>query len=197
MTVATNANVSGAKMAAQAIAAGADRAFLMGYAYRSAGSAPGSIDPLARSGGSLSLTASLDLYSQYGVPLERVLLGLPLYGRIWPTVSGALGSPRRTDLSGSTFVYQNLDTLRATGTIVAEDYVPVEEASRLVRTVSGVYWQGFYDSQANLEAKMRVEDKSIGQADLDAFAREAHEKICPYSHATRGNVDVAFDVIGG
>jgi len=156
VTVATNANVSGAKMAAQAIAAGADRAFLMGYAYRSAGSAPGSIDPLARSGGSLSLTSSLDLYSQYGVPLERVLLGLPLYGRTWPTVSGALGSPRRTDLTGSTFVYQNLDTLRATGTIVAEDYVPVEEASRLVRTVSGVYWQSFYDSQANLEAKMRV-----------------------------------------
>jgi organic hydroperoxide reductase OsmC/OhrA len=22
-------------------------------------------------------------------------------------------------------------------------------------------------------------------------------KICPYSHAARGNVDVAFDVIGG
>ena len=26
--------------------------------------------------------------------------------------------------------------------------------------------------------------------------KEAHKKVCPYSHATRGNVDVAFDVIG-
>jgi len=48
-----------------------------------------------------------------------------------------------------------------------------------------------------LAVKMRVEDRSLGQADLAAFAQEAHEKICPYSHATRGNVDVAFEVIGG
>jgi len=48
-----------------------------------------------------------------------------------------------------------------------------------------------------LAVKMRVEDRGLGQADLAAFAQEAHEKICPYSHATRGNVDVAFEVIGG
>src|SRR6266513_50837 len=48
-----------------------------------------------------------------------------------------------------------------------------------------------------LAVKLRVEDKSIAQAELAAFVREAHEKICPYSHATRGNVDVAFEVIGG
>ena len=48
-----------------------------------------------------------------------------------------------------------------------------------------------------LAVKMSVEDKSIAQSELAAFVREAHEKICPYSHATRGNVDVAFEVIGG
>jgi osmotically inducible protein OsmC len=47
-----------------------------------------------------------------------------------------------------------------------------------------------------LAVKMRVEDKSLPQADLAALAREAHEKICPYSHATRGNVNVQFDVVG-
>ena len=47
-----------------------------------------------------------------------------------------------------------------------------------------------------LAVKIRVEDKSIAQAELATFVREAHEKICPYSHATRGNVDVAFDVVG-
>ena len=45
--------------------------------------------------------------------------------------------------------------------------------------------------------KLLVEDPSLPQSDLDAFAREAHEKICPYSHATRGNVDVKLEVIGG
>jgi osmotically inducible protein OsmC len=47
-----------------------------------------------------------------------------------------------------------------------------------------------------LSVKMRVEDKSIPQAELAALVKEAHEKICPYSHATRGNVDVLFEVIG-
>lgn len=47
-----------------------------------------------------------------------------------------------------------------------------------------------------LAVKMRVEDKSLKQAELEALAREAHEKICPYSHATRNNVDVRIEVLG-
>jgi hypothetical protein len=47
-----------------------------------------------------------------------------------------------------------------------------------------------------LAVKMRVEDTSLPQAELEALAREAHEKICPYSHATRGNVPVEFEVVG-
>ena len=48
-----------------------------------------------------------------------------------------------------------------------------------------------------LSVKMRVEDKSLSQADLSALTKEAHEKICPYSHATRNNVNVEFEVVGG
>jgi len=48
-----------------------------------------------------------------------------------------------------------------------------------------------------LAVKMRVEDKSLPQAELAALAKTAHETICPYSHATRGNVDVQFEVVGG
>src|SRR4030081_3040118 len=47
-----------------------------------------------------------------------------------------------------------------------------------------------------LAVKMHVEDKSLPQAELAALAEEAHEKICPYSHATRSNIDVPFDVVG-
>ena len=47
-----------------------------------------------------------------------------------------------------------------------------------------------------LAVKMRVEDRSISKADLSALAREAHEKICPYSHATRNNVPVELEVVG-
>jgi osmotically inducible protein OsmC len=47
-----------------------------------------------------------------------------------------------------------------------------------------------------IAVKMHVEDKSHSQADLEALVGEAHEKICPYSHATRGNVDVEIAVSG-
>jgi lipoyl-dependent peroxiredoxin len=48
-----------------------------------------------------------------------------------------------------------------------------------------------------LAVKLNVEDKSLPQADLAALAKKAHEKICPYSHATRNNVDVTLEVAGG
>lgn len=48
-----------------------------------------------------------------------------------------------------------------------------------------------------ISVAMTVEDRSLPQATLDALVREAHEKICPYSHATRGNVAVTLEVVGG
>jgi len=47
-----------------------------------------------------------------------------------------------------------------------------------------------------LAVKLKVEDKTLPQAELAALAREAHEQICPYSHATRNNVPVDLDVSG-
>lgn len=41
-----------------------------------------------------------------------------------------------------------------------------------------------------LEVKLHVKDPSLADAELADIAREAHERICPYSHATRGNVPV-------
>jgi Ohr subfamily peroxiredoxin len=48
-----------------------------------------------------------------------------------------------------------------------------------------------------LTVKLNITDPSIPQAELQSLANEAHEKICPYSHATRGNVDVEVNVKGG
>ncbi|SRR5579885_534555 len=47
-----------------------------------------------------------------------------------------------------------------------------------------------------LAVKMNVEDKTLPQAELAMLVKEAHEQICPYSHATRNNVEVSFDIIG-
>lgn len=47
-----------------------------------------------------------------------------------------------------------------------------------------------------LAVKMRVEDKSLPQADLASIVKEAHEKVCPYSNATRNNINVTLEVVG-
>jgi Ohr subfamily peroxiredoxin len=48
-----------------------------------------------------------------------------------------------------------------------------------------------------LAVVLKVTDPTVPQATLQALANEAHEKICPYSHATRNNVDVSLAVTGG
>ncbi len=45
--------------------------------------------------------------------------------------------------------------------------------------------------------KMSVAEPSIPQAELEQMVHETHENICPYSHATRGNIAIEFEVKGG
>ncbi|HEU0242922.1 MAG TPA: glycosyl hydrolase family 18 protein [Candidatus Limnocylindrales bacterium] len=95
VSAATGAGTLGAAMAVAAADGGADRIFLMGYDYRVAASAPGASAPLDRSdGGERSLRSSLDLYQALGVPADRLLLGLPLYGMTWPVAAPVIGAPQ-------------------------------------------------------------------------------------------------------
>lgn len=43
---------------------------------------------------------------------------------------------------------------------------------------------------------MKVTHPALATDELKALVEEAHEKICPYSHATRGNIDFALEVVG-
>jgi len=47
-----------------------------------------------------------------------------------------------------------------------------------------------------LAVTLHVVSPTVPTAVLKELANEAHEKICPYSHATRGNVQVDLDVKG-
>ena len=94
VSVSTQANELGAGMAAAAASAGADRIFLMGYDYHWAGSNPGASAPIDRLDGEpRDLVWSLDLYGALGVPVDRTILGLPLYGMTWPVIGPGVGSP--------------------------------------------------------------------------------------------------------
>jgi spore germination protein YaaH len=173
-TVATNANVSGARMAGRALAAGIGAAFLMGYDYRINGSTTvGSVAPLFRAGGGLSLSASLDLYAGEGVPLDRVILGLPLYGRTWQTAGPGLGAARAAGVPGAPFFFRDLAELQGQGTVLAADVDTLESSARLVRDVDGATYQTYYDTPATVAPKLAlVDSRGLGGVGFWALGYE-------------------------
>jgi spore germination protein YaaH len=73
---------------------GADAIFIMGYDYRIASSSSaGSVDPLA--GPVYDLADTVAAYRAH-VPANRLILGIPYYGRSWPTVSDAKNAKTQT-----------------------------------------------------------------------------------------------------
>jgi Ohr subfamily peroxiredoxin len=47
-----------------------------------------------------------------------------------------------------------------------------------------------------IAVSMKVTHPTLSTEELRALVNEAHEKVCPYSHATRGNIDFALEVQG-
>lgn len=138
VSVATNANSSGAQMARLAADAGADRIFIMGYGYRTTSSSPGAIAPLAGrlSPGGLDIRWTIDRYLQEGVPLGRAILGLPYYGISWPTASDSLGAAK----TGAGTTYTPRKQIGKPASLgVPLRYEPGESVS----------WYAWYDGEAD------------------------------------------------
>lgn len=154
VSVATQANSSGAAMAVAATNAGVDRIFLMGYDYHWKGSAPGASAPLdRRDGDEKDLVWSLELYERLGVPVQRTLLGLPLYGIVWPTASGELGAPN-TGRGESWIPARNLEFITDPGRIPELDPIEVVDFHAF-ESEDG--WIAIYvDSVRTLAPKLRL-----------------------------------------
>ena len=60
-------------------------------------------------------------------------------------------------------------------------------------TVTGVVGLAAQEVGFKLEVALEVETQGLSQADAEALVATAHQ-VCPYSNATRGNVDVAITV---
>ncbi len=161
VSVATTANPGGASMALAASTAGADRIFLMGYGYHSAGSEPGATAPIARDDGSeKDLVWSLDLYEAAGVPVDRTLLGLPLYGMVWPVDSGEPDAAKTGP--GDTWVPRShLDVLTDPAIVPVLDPVEQVEVYTLPTTdkTGKAGWEAVYlDSPGTLTPKLALAD---------------------------------------
>lgn len=156
VSVATGAGVRGTAMAAAASEGGADRIFLMGYDYHTAGSEPGASAPLGRRDGSQKdLVWSLDLYRVAGVPAERTILGLPLYGMSWPTAEAVIGAGA-TGRGDIWIPRRNLDVL---GDPVSSPVFDSMENVEVLAVRAGSGWRAIYfDSPASLTPKLALAD---------------------------------------
>jgi hypothetical protein len=67
-----------------------DGLFIMGYGYHWTGGSAGPNAPLHGSGtwGSYGLEWSVEDYVSYGASPDKIILGLPLYGQVWPVADG-------------------------------------------------------------------------------------------------------------
>jgi spore germination protein len=153
VSVATQANVRGTAMALAASIADADRVFLMGYDYHWSGSQPGASSPVDRIDGLYDLRWSIDSYVEAGVPRDRILLGLPLYGMTWRSTgpdrfSPVVGNGKSWILDG------NLDVLLDPEFTPQRD--PIEHAEFFVKQDGDTWLHTYYDSPATLRLKLAL-----------------------------------------
>ena len=154
VSVATMANVSGSVMARAAATGGADRIFMMGYDYHWSGSGPGASAPLARRDGSeKDLPWSLDHYRLAGVPVERTIMGLPLYGMSWAAEGPEPGAAHSS--KGSVWIpRRNLDDLADPASPPVLD--PLESVEVLALPEGDAWRTVYYDSPASLTPKLAL-----------------------------------------
>ncbi len=79
--------------------------FIMGYGYHWSGGDPGPVAPLHESTtwGKYGLDWSVQDHMTWGAPADRIILGMPLYGRDWPSVNTDIPGDATGD--GSAVVY--------------------------------------------------------------------------------------------
>jgi hypothetical protein len=96
------------------LSAAADALFIMGYGYHWKGGNPGPLSPLWGGGiwGKYSLQWSVEDHLQWGATKDSIVLGLPLYGRNWPSTSQAV--PGTATGNGEAVVYSKAVALGET-----------------------------------------------------------------------------------
>jgi hypothetical protein len=153
LTVATTSNHAGAELARTAVAAGADRALLMGYDYHWSGSGPGASSPIQNRDPGLDLTQSIVDYVETGVPRDQILLGLPLYGMTWHLA----GPDRAFEVTGKgqTWIPANhLDVLNSAAFTPTLD--PLELSESFIVQDGDSWAATYYDSPRTLQPKLEL-----------------------------------------
>lgn len=157
LSAATRLSPDGAALAGAAVAGGADRIFLMGYGYHWSRSGPGASAPLDEIDGRPDLRTSIAAYAAAGVPPERIILGLPLFGMSWPVVSADRDAPSIG--TGVTWIPSaHRSVLTAPGFVSNPDWLQATEFFATANATTAVPgWRAtFYDSPRTLLPKLQL-----------------------------------------
>lgn len=153
LSVATMGSNAGADLALAAIAAGVDRVFLMGYDYHWSGSNPGASAPIDRLDGTSTLRWSIGTYLANGVPADRIILGLPLFGMSWPVASADRYAVRTGN--GASWIPALHAAMLTKSTFLPYHDLLEETEFVAIRDPSGGGWHAvFYDSPRTLRPKL-------------------------------------------
>jgi osmotically inducible protein OsmC len=99
---------------------------------------------------------------------------------------GAATNPEQLFAAGYAACFENA-LLR----VARERKQPIRESSVTGHVTIGRNEKGFFELAVELEVSVPDRDK----AEIEELVRVAHEEVCPYSRATRGNIEVKLRVV--
>jgi Ohr subfamily peroxiredoxin len=99
---------------------------------------------------------------------------------------GAATNPEQLFAAGYAACFEN-----AVMRVARERKAPIRESSVTAHVGIGRNEAGFFELAVTLDLSVPGRDRS----EIEEFARIAHAEVCPYSRATRGNIDVRIRVV--
>jgi len=75
--------------------------------------------------------------------------------------------------------------------VARERKTPIRDSTVTARVGIGREDNGYF----SLSVELLVSAPGREQAEIEELARIAHEQVCPYSHATRGNINVSVKTV--
>ena len=99
---------------------------------------------------------------------------------------GAATNPEQLFAAGYAACFENA-LLR----VARERKAPIRESSVTARVGIGREESGYFRLTVALEVSVPGRDR----AEVEEMVRTAHEEVCPYSRATRGNIEVEAKVV--
>ena len=134
-----------------------DLYMIMGYDYYWNGSTTaGPVDPhySMTSAYNYSVSRTISYYQSQGMPLEKMLIGVPYYAREWPTASGT--APSATTAYGSAYTWSNIRNNASGNYSNANKHIEPNSFAPYYAYYGGGWHQCFVNDESSLERRYRM-----------------------------------------